>query len=40
MSALSELHQSLARVVIVDRDLAEVLSEITAVAERAMPGAC
>lgn len=39
MSELSELHQSLARVVIGGRDLSEVLTEITGIAKRAMPGA-
>jgi putative methionine-R-sulfoxide reductase with GAF domain len=35
---LSTLHQELAKVVIVGRDLADVLDEITKVARRAMPG--
>jgi putative methionine-R-sulfoxide reductase with GAF domain len=35
---LSTLHQELAKVVLVGRDLADVLDEITKVARRAMPG--
>ena len=35
---LGALHQELARVVLVGRDLADVLGEITKVARRAMPG--
>ena len=36
--SLGALHQELARVVLVDRDLAEVLAEIVAVSRRAVPG--
>jgi GAF domain-containing protein len=37
MSNLIDLHQSLARVVVVDRDLDEVLSDITTIARTATP---
>ena len=37
MPNLNGLHEDLARVLLVDRDLSEVLSEITSVARRAMP---
>ena len=37
MPNLNGLHEDLARVVLVDRDLSEVLGEITIVARRAMP---
>jgi GAF domain-containing protein len=35
---LTELHEDLARVVLIDRDLNDVLSEITRIARRAIPG--
>ena len=38
MTNLIELHQDLARVVIVDRDFVEVLTEIIGVARRSIPG--
>jgi GAF domain-containing protein len=38
MPGLVELHEDLARVVLVDRDLNEVLGEITSIARRALPG--
>jgi GAF domain-containing protein len=38
MPGLVELHEDLARVVLVDRDLDDVLSEITSIARRALPG--
>jgi GAF domain-containing protein len=38
MAEVKALHQELARVVLVGRDLAEVLGEITTIARRAMPG--
>jgi GAF domain-containing protein len=38
MADLSQLQQDLARVVLVGRDLAEVLGEITTISRRAMPG--
>ena len=37
MSNLIELHEALARVVLADRELSEVLTEITGIARRAMP---
>jgi GAF domain-containing protein len=37
MNNLNELHESLARVVVADRELADVLTEITGIARRAMP---
>ncbi|HEY6812686.1 MAG TPA: GAF and ANTAR domain-containing protein, partial [Propionibacteriaceae bacterium] len=37
MSNLTELHEALARVVFADRELSEVLTEITGIARRAMP---
>jgi len=39
MSGLTKLHEDLARVVLVERELCEVLHEITTVARGAMPGA-
>lgn len=38
MADLTELHQQLARVTLVGRDLSEVLQELTTIARRAMPG--
>ena len=38
MADLSALHESLSRVVLVDRDLADVLGEITEIGARAIPG--
>lgn len=38
MHNLTELHEALARVVVADRELSEVLTEITGIAHRAMPG--
>ena len=38
MADLIELHEDLARVVLVDRDLNDLLSEITSIARRAVPG--
>ncbi|WP_375424410.1 ANTAR domain-containing protein [uncultured Friedmanniella sp.] len=38
MADLTELHQDLARVVLAGRGLSDVLTEITAIARRAMPG--
>jgi GAF domain-containing protein len=38
MSDLTALHKDLARVVLVDRDLADVLGEITEIGRRAIPG--
>jgi hypothetical protein len=38
MHNLTELHEALARVVLVDRELSDVLTAITGVARRAMPG--
>jgi GAF domain-containing protein len=38
MSDLTALHQDLARVVLVDRDLTDVLEEITEIGRRAIPG--
>jgi GAF domain-containing protein len=37
MNNMAELHESLARVVLADRELDEVLTEITGIARRAMP---
>ena len=37
MQNLTELHEALARVVLADRQLGDVLTEITAIARRAMP---
>ena len=37
MHNLTELHEALARVVLADRELSEVLTEITGIARRAMP---
>jgi GAF domain-containing protein len=37
MNDVNELHKSLARVVVADRELSEVLNEITGIARRAMP---
>jgi len=37
--ALGALHQELARVVLVDRELSEVLTEIVGISRRALPGA-
>ncbi|HKO90892.1 MAG TPA: GAF and ANTAR domain-containing protein [Polyangiaceae bacterium] len=37
MSSLRDLHESLARVVVVDRDLGDILTDITAVARNATP---
>ena len=37
MNNVAELHESLARVVLADRELDEVLTEITGIARRAMP---
>jgi len=37
MSNMAELHEALARVVLADRELSEVLTEITRIARRAMP---
>ncbi len=37
MNDVNELHKSLARVVVADRELSEVLKEITGIARRAMP---
>ena len=37
MNNLTELHEALARVVLADRELSEVLTEITRIARRAMP---
>ncbi|GGM13738.1 transcriptional regulator [Nakamurella endophytica] len=39
MADLTALHEELARVVVVGRDLSVVLTEITGIARRAMPGA-
>jgi GAF domain-containing protein len=38
MHNLTELHQELARVVLADRGLTDVLTEVTGIARRAMPG--
>jgi GAF domain-containing protein len=38
MPGLVELHENIARVVLVDRDLNDVLSEITSITRRALPG--
>jgi GAF domain-containing protein len=38
MTDLTKLHEDLARVVLIDRDLDDVLSEITRIARRAIPG--
>jgi GAF domain-containing protein len=38
MSDLTALHQELARVVVAGRELSEVLTEVTGIARRAMPG--
>jgi GAF domain-containing protein len=38
MADLTELHQDLARVALIDRDLDDVLTEITRIARRAIPG--
>ena len=38
MSDLTRLHEALARVVLVDREFNEILSEITTIAREAMPG--
>jgi GAF domain-containing protein len=38
MADLTELHEDLARVVLIDRDLDDVLTEITRIARRAIPG--
>jgi GAF domain-containing protein len=37
MSSMAELHEALARVVLADRDLSDVLTDITRIARRAMP---
>ena len=37
MNNVTDLHKSLARVVVADRELSEVLNEITGIARRAMP---
>jgi hypothetical protein len=37
MHDVTELHEALARVVVADRELSEVLTEITGIARRAMP---
>jgi GAF domain-containing protein len=37
MNNINELHEALARVVVADRELSEVLTEITGIARRAMP---
>jgi GAF domain-containing protein len=37
MNNVSELHEALARVVVADRELSEVLTEITRIARRALP---
>jgi GAF domain-containing protein len=37
MNDVNELHKSLARIVVADRELSEVLNEITGIARRAMP---
>jgi GAF domain-containing protein len=37
MNDVNELHQALARVVVADRELGDVLTEITGIARRAMP---
>ena len=37
MQNLTELHEALARVVLADSELADVLTEITGIARRAMP---
>ena len=37
MNNVNELHEALARVVVADRELSEVLTEITGIARRAMP---
>jgi GAF domain-containing protein len=37
MNDMNELHQALARVVVADRELGDVLTEITGIARRAMP---
>jgi GAF domain-containing protein len=37
MNNVNELHEALARVVLADRELSEVLTEITGIARRAMP---
>jgi GAF domain-containing protein len=39
MNNVTELHEALARVVLADRELADVLTEITGIARRAMPSA-
>ena len=38
MADFTDVHEDLARVVVVDRDLNDVLSEITRIARRAVPG--
>ena len=38
MNNVNELHEALARVIVADRELSEVLTEITRIARRAMPG--
>jgi hypothetical protein len=38
MSDLTALHEGLARVVLVDRDLPDVLGQITEIGRRAIPG--
>jgi GAF domain-containing protein len=38
MTTLTDLHEALARVVLADREPSEVLTEITGIARRAMPG--
>ena len=37
MNNVNELHEALARVVVADRELSEILTEITGIARRAMP---
>ena len=37
MNNINELHEALARVVVADRELSEILTEITGIARRAMP---
>jgi hypothetical protein len=37
MHNLTELHEALATVVVADRELVEILTEITGIARRAMP---
>jgi GAF domain-containing protein len=38
MPQLTKLHEDLARIVVADRDLNDVLAEVTTIARRAMPG--